>query len=206
MMVQETQARETVGVATASLGPTLWSGERGLFCKEGEYWTLGYDGHLCRLKDTQGLAHLVQLLRSPGTEFHALDLARGSVTGPNAAGEAQAPVPLTGQEREADLQVGHLGDAGEWLDAQAQASYRHRVAELREELQAAKTLGRIAQAEAAEQEIDALVAELARATGLGGRDRRAASAAERARQSVTRAIKSAVHKIAAHHPELGRHL
>src|SRR5262245_30903847 len=50
------------------------------------------------------------------------------------------------------------------------------------------------------------MAELARATGLSGRDRRAASAAERARQSVTRTIKSAGNKIAGHLPELGHHL
>ncbi len=44
---------------------------------------------------------------------------------------------------------------------------------------------------------------LAHATGLGGRDRRAASAAERARQSVTRSIKSAVNKITEYQPILG---
>src|SRR5262249_22623855 len=152
-----------------------------LFRKEGEYWTIGFRGQLCRLKDTQGLAHLAQLLRSPGTEFHALDLVRGSATGTEAREGSGATLVLKGQDREADLQVGNLGDAGEWLDQQAKASYRHRLVELREELQAAKSRGRIPQAEAAEREIDALVAELARATGLGGRDRRAASAVERAR-------------------------
>jgi hypothetical protein len=203
MRVQETQPRETVGAARASTVPNSWSPDQALFRKEGEYWTLGYAGQFYRLKDTQGLAHLAQLLRSPGTEIHALDLVRGSATGPRAAREAAAPVPPEVPDREADLQVGYLGDAGEWLDAQAKASYRHRLAELREELQTAKALGHIAQAEAAEREIEALVAELARATGLGGRDRRAASAAERARQSVTRTIKSAVNKIAEHLPELG---
>src|SRR2546425_114782 len=206
MRVQETQPREIVGAARASSEPNAWSSDQGLFRKEGEYWTLGYAGQLCRLKDARGLAHLTQLLRSPGTEFHALDLVRGNSTGPLASRDAEATVASKGQVREADLHIGNLGDAGEWLDAQAKASYRHHLAELREELQAAKTLGRIAQAEAAEREIDALVAELARATGLGGRDRRAASAAERARQSVTRAIKIAVDKITGHLPELGRHL
>jgi hypothetical protein len=38
---------------------------------------------------------------------------------------------------------------------------------------------------------DFLVAELARAVGLGGRDRRAASHAERARLNATRAIRAA---------------
>jgi hypothetical protein len=180
--------------------------DQGLFQKEGEYWTLGYAGHLCRLKDTRGLAHLTQLLRSPGVEFHALDLVRGNATSPRAGRDAEATGASTGQVREADLHVGTLGDAGEWLDQQAKANYRRRLAELREELQAAKALGRIAQAEAAEREIQALVAELAHATGLGGRDRRAASAAERARQSVTRALKIAVDKITAHLPELGHYL
>ena len=206
MRGQETRPRETVGATTASSEPHAWSSDQGLFRKEGEYWTLGYAGHLCRLKDSRGLAHLTQLLRSPGIEFHALDLVRGNATSPRAGRDAEATVPLKGQVRDADLQIGTLGDAGEWLDQQAKANYRRRLAELREELQAAKTLGRIAQAEAAEQEIEALMAELAHATGLGRRDRRAASAAERARQSVSRAIKLAVDKITEHLPELGHHL
>src|SRR5713226_2020122 len=53
--------------------------EKGLLRKEGEYWTIGYDGRVFRLKDTKGLVYLVQLLRSPGTDFHALDLVGGAV-------------------------------------------------------------------------------------------------------------------------------
>src|SRR5258706_2546829 len=171
MIVQENQPREPVGAIRAGSAPNSWSPTRGLFRKEGEYWTLGYAGHLCRLKDTRGLAPLAQLLRSPGIEFHALDLVRGSATSPLAGRDAEATVASKGQVREADLHIGNLGDAGEWLDKQAKANYWHRLAELREELQAAKALGRIAQAEVAEREIQALVAELAHATGLGGRDR-----------------------------------
>src|SRR5437667_12698633 len=81
MRVQETQPREIVESAMASSEPHAWSSDQGLFRKEGEYWTLGYAGQLCRLKDARGLAHLTQLLRSPGTEFHALDLVRGNSTG-----------------------------------------------------------------------------------------------------------------------------
>lgn len=203
MMVRETQVRETGGVATASLGLPPWSGERGLFCKEGEYWTLGYAGALWRLKDMRGLAYIAQLLRAPGTAFHVLDLVRGSATSADAREYGGAAVGSEGQAREAELPMGTLGDAGAWLDEQAKLAYRRRVTELREELQTAKALGQIAQAEEAEREIDVLVAELARATGLGGRDRRAASAAERARQSVTRSMKSAVNKIREYQPILG---
>ena len=55
-------------------------------------------------------------------------------------------------------------------------------------------------------ERDFLVRELARAVGLGGRDRRMGSASERARASVTRAIRQAMARIRAHLPPLGEHL
>ena len=65
--------------------------------------------------------------------------------------------------------------------AQARSAYRLRVEELRADIDEALEAGRLESAEALQAELDALVAELARAFGLGGRDRRAASAAERAR-------------------------
>ena len=55
-------------------------------------------------------------------------------------------------------------------------------------------------------ERDFLVRELARAVGLGGRDRRAASASERARSGVTRAIRQGIARIGEHDPQLGEHL
>ena len=42
--------------------------------------------------------------------------------------------------------------------------------------------------------------------GLGGRDRRAASHAERARLNATRAVRAAMANLAAANPSLGRHL
>jgi non-specific serine/threonine protein kinase len=47
---------------------------------------------------------------------------------------------------------------------------------------------------------------LARSTGLGGRDRLAASAAERARISVTKALKASIRRIEGESPTLGKHL
>ena len=58
-------------------------------------------------------------------------------------------------------------------------------------------------AEAIQEELDQLVAQLAAAFGLGGRDRRAASAAERARLNVTRAVRAAIAKLADALPEGG---
>jgi hypothetical protein len=96
----------------------------------------------------------------------------------------------------AGIHIGGLGDAGEVLDEQAKAVYRRRLSELRAEMEEAKELGQVARAERVEEEIDALTRELSRAVGLGGRNRRAASPSEKARQSITKSIKSALERIA----------
>ncbi|MBM3226501.1 MAG: hypothetical protein FJZ47_22275 [Candidatus Tectomicrobia bacterium] len=64
----------------------------------------------------------------------------------------------------------------------------------------------LARATQAQAEIEWLSHELAAARGLGGRDRQVGSDAERARSTLTKAIKTAIHKIAQHHPALGHHL
>ena len=51
-----------------------------------------------------------------------------------------------------------------------------------------------------------LVRELVRAVGLGGRDRRAGSRSERARASVTRAVRQAMARIREHNSPLAEHL
>jgi hypothetical protein len=98
------------------------------------------------------------------------------------------------------------GDAGALLDPKARAAYEARVRELREEQAEAEQNGDAARATRAGEELDAIGAELARAVGLGGRDRRAASAVERARVNVQRRLRDALERIREHDPELGRHL
>jgi hypothetical protein len=168
------------------------------FRREGEYWTVTYDGTVVRLKDTKGLRHLARLLAHPGREFHAVDLEAaggGRPAGPRA--------PAGGGELAARPD---LGDAGTMLDATAKAAYRARLAELRAEIEEAEGGNDPARAAKARDELDFLVAELARAVGLGGRDRRAASHAERARLNATRAIRAAVANLARANPALGAHL
>ena len=51
--------------------------------------------------------------------------------------------------------------------------------------------------------MDAIAEQLAAAVGLGGRDRRSSSGAERARSAVTKRIKEAINRIGAVIPPLG---
>ncbi len=70
----------------------------------------------------------------------------------------------------------------------------------------ARALGDPERAARAGEERDFLVAELAGAIGLGGRDRRMGSPSERARVSVTRAIRAALARIGDQSSALGDHL
>ena len=203
-------ARETPpnpGAATTTAPRSGSSAERAIFCKEGEYWTIGYAGKIFRLKDTKGLACIAHLLAHPAKEFHALELAQGA-TASSEPGESDVAILRSNvhELEQAGIHARRLGDAGQLLDDQAKATYRRRITELREEQAEARTLGRVERAEEAEREMDALVAELSRATGLGGRDRFAASSSERARQSVSRRITNALSRIADHHLPFGQML
>jgi tetratricopeptide (TPR) repeat protein len=154
-----------------------------VFRREGEYWLVVFEGRTVRVRDLKGMRYLAQLLAHPGREFHVLDLVAAE----------------TGQ------QVA-LGDAGEVLDERAKTAYRRRLAEIEEDIEQARALGDADREAQADAEREFLVRELAAAVGLGGRDRRAASASERARSGVTRAVRQGIARIGEHHPELGEHL
>jgi non-specific serine/threonine protein kinase len=97
-------------------------------------------------------------------------------------------------------------DVGPMLDVQAKAEYRARVTELQEEIEEAESFNDPERASKAREELGFLARELAGAVGLGGRDRKSGSDAERARVNVTRAIRTALKRIADHDPVLSRSL
>jgi tetratricopeptide (TPR) repeat protein len=169
---------------------------RNAFRREGDYWSVTFEGHTVQMRDVKGMRYLARLLADPGREFHVLDL----VAAENAAGARVHRGSAAGVSG-----VG-LGDAGEMLDAQAKDAYRRRLSEIEQDIEEGQVNGddeRVAQADA---EREFLVRELSRAVGLGGRDRRASSASERARAAVTRATRNAMARIADHHAQLGEHL
>jgi tetratricopeptide (TPR) repeat protein len=168
------------GVRRAALTATLRRDDRG--------WVAECGFARSRLRDTKGLRYLAELLRNPGLERHALDLV-DRVEG-MAADD-------TGVDRR------RLGDAGELLDGRARIAYRHRIEALRVQIDEALAAGADEDAHAHQGELDELVDQLAQAFGLGGRARRASSAAERARVNVTRALRAATAALGEALPEAG---
>jgi hypothetical protein len=170
--------------------------DENVFRREGDYWSVAFEGHTVRLRDLKGLRYLARLLADPGREFHVLDLVAVERGWSGDAGR--------GAERGLGSSSGL--DATVLLDAQAKEAYRRRLAEINEDIEEARVLSDGERAAQAEAERDFLVRELARAVGLGGRNRRGDSASERARASVTRAVRQSMARIHEHHPRLGEHL
>ena len=92
------------------------------------------------------------------------------------------------------------------LDDRARAEVRARLLDLEAEIDEAGRWHDPERAERAALERDALVAELAAATGLGGRARRLGDQSERARKTVTARIRDVLERVERAHPPLGAHL
>jgi hypothetical protein len=128
-----------------------------------------------RLPDGKGPRYLAELLAREGRPVPAVELV--------ASGR------LDGD------------DEDDSPDPAAQEALARRLDELADELEQAETWNDLARAERARQEREELAQDLAAAVGqAGGNDR-----AERARQSVTKAIKGTIRRIAREDGELGRH-
>ena len=157
-----------------------------LLVQDGPWWTAGCGDTKVRLRDSKGLRYLAELIAHPGVERHAIDLV-----------DLVEGVAPDGPDRHA------LGDAGHVVDASARAAYRRRIEDLRTGVEDALDAEDDDRAARLQTELDDLVAELARSFGLGGRDRRASSTAEKARLNVTRALRAALAKLIEALPEPG---
>ncbi|WP_234318249.1 transcriptional regulator [Streptomyces sp. NRRL S-244] len=167
----------------------LDTAEPDTFVREGEYWRVVFDDRRVSVRDSKGMHHLARLLAAPGREFHVLDLAAADTADPVAA-----------------ARLARAGDAGPLLDDRAKRMYRRRLAEIEDDMEEARAGNDIARREQAELERGFLIDELARAVGLGGRDRHAGAASERARAAVTQAVRKAIGRLRDASPALGDHL
>jgi tetratricopeptide (TPR) repeat protein len=150
---------------------------------EGGTWHIQYEGIDVHMPDLKGLWHLRELLARPHQPVAALALV-----------EASSDEPLA------------TADTGPMLDREALRQYRRRLAELDVALDAAALRGDHERHTQWAAEREALIGELKRATGLGGRPRRSGSPAEKARVNVTRTIRHAIGELAPRAPGLFAHL
>lgn len=161
-MEQVSERRASAGGAIRRSGP-----RPGTIRPDGTRWELALDGRRVRVPDLVGMRYLAELLTRPGRPVPALALASRGL----------APRSPSRQDV---------------LDADAREAYAARARELAADVAEAEADNDIARAERLRLELDALVDELESATGLRGRPRSFADPAERARSSVSKAIKRAI--------------
>jgi hypothetical protein len=149
----------------------------GALRREGRHWLVALDNHRVLVEDLAGMGYLARLLAQPGAEVPALVLADGDAV----------PEPTRQTV----------------LDDRARAAYGRRAKDLVDELSMARRDADRCEVQRLEAELDALAAELDRATGLGARSRAFTGPGERARTAVRKAIKRALDEIEAADPEIG---
>lgn len=149
--------------------------------RDGDDWLIEAGTEQARLRDNRGLHYLQRLLQAPREEISVLDLV--------ADGAGLHPPP-----------------ADAVLDAAAAAAYRERLETLATELAEADERGDQAVGERLEAERQAVLAELRRATGLGGRTREQSAETEKARVNVTRTLRTALDRLAEVAPLCAGHL
>jgi tetratricopeptide (TPR) repeat protein len=188
-------ARVAAALDGAEAGSTdTPAGATATFRREGEIWTMAYGGRTVRLHDLKGFRYIADLLGSPGRDIFALDLlAAHAARGWEESGLLELERPASTSDEPV-------------LDERAKAEYKQRIRELADETDEARSWHDPERVRKLESEMDAIAQELRRAVGLGGRDRQMLSPAERARVSVTKAIKVAIRAIAKDCPQMAKHL
>ena len=62
-----------------------------VFRREGDYWSVIFEGHTVRVRDLNGMRYLARLLADPGREFHVLDLVAAETGSGAQADTAKRP-------------------------------------------------------------------------------------------------------------------
>ncbi len=145
---------------------------------------LKYDGEMVLMEDARGSSYLARLLAEPDRIVPAANLL-AAVVGIDSR--------IT------------TGTSGRLLDDEAMATYRQRYSELQVDLAEAESRHDLGRIEQLQSELEAFGTEIARATGLGGRNREHTDA-DKVRKSVSMAVTRAIDSIHNEHERLGRHL
>lgn len=163
----------------AKTAPIVRNANLPMFRNEGELWSLRFDGLALQLLDMKGFHDLAELMAHPHEPIHCLDLAG---------------------------RVSESSGSDAVLDPRARRELTSRAQSLQAEIEKAESMNDRGGVDRAREELDQIAETLSQAFGLAGKPRRFGGAVERARTAVTWRIRSAIRKITAAHPALGRHL
>ena len=206
------------------------SPNRRIFRKDGNSWTICFDGKLISKPDSVGLSHIAQLLGNPGKRIYAKDLRAAQLESsihptsllrrtsdgkidPSSVREKEEVVPVTARKKEDDNNGGggdHVAlmgpNAGDVLDREAEVQYRATLRKLEKDLAEAEAAGDVEKVDKNRQDIAWISRELKKAFSRGGAPRKMQSEEKKANDAVRVAINRALNDLEKAHPALWRHL
>jgi hypothetical protein len=200
----EVTPTEPTASATTEGAPVMMQAQDATQCtwkKKGKYWEITYSGNSFDLRDTKGMNTIAILLQNPNKDFTSVELAR-AVENNGATGS-----PLSdGELLEEGLSISDADDGGEILDERTKQEYWEKINELREHKRIATESGEYEKAEKCDNEIDTIIEELKRRTGLVGKSRQFGGQSEKARTAVAHRVKDAIAKIKQEKNPIGAYL
>ena len=166
---------ETLG--KGGMGDLISRAVRGIACLpavpmyaltcEGDFWHLTYERRTTHVKDGVGPKYLAVLLANPGMEVFCPDI-------------------ITAAHGNPAMRISQSNDYA--ADKEAIRQYKN-LCELKEDLAGARKLNDLGRQDKLQDEVDLVAEHLQKLYGLRGRTRKLSSDAERARTSVTNAIR-----------------
>ena len=154
-----------------------------VFRKNGQVWTLAFEGKTIHLQDAVGLGYIAELLRIPHRPISAVQLVGADVKTSNLA--PVSGIPLT--------------------DERGLRAVRAELAKMKTALTRLPENDRAHRGDLP-QKISRLKEYLGEVQNHRGRAREVAGVEERSRKSVSKAIRQTIDHISVRHPDLGHHL
>jgi hypothetical protein len=177
--------------------------QANVFRRDGEKWTVTFDGVTKHFSDTKGMHYLRLLLAHPNREFGAMELVN-LVDGQPAPDRSLQTTPRALED--SGLVQSDLTDAGEIMDPEYRRHVQQRLGEINEEIQRASLREDLKEEERLEEEKEKILQIAASALGLGGGSRKADDPPEKARKLAQRHVQRTRGKMEKEHPALHDHL
>lgn len=177
-----------------------------MFRKDGDKWTVSFNGTTKSIDDLKGMHYISYLLASPRQNFYALQLV---TTYAKYSGQLDHSSDGKSSIQQSNNRTSNSGDytketakVGEILDPKT----KEIMEDLRDQRDEAKRNNDYERLPNIEEQIEALQSQIIKATGLFGRRREFSDENKKARNAVGMAISRAIRKIKRQHPKLGSYL
>jgi hypothetical protein len=172
-------------------------GEERRFRKTSDFWEVAFNGTSMPVKHTNGMEYIAHLLGSPGHSFGCVELAQ-------AASRVSPSGTKVSAEVKAELSSGFTRHPVQ--SSEALARIKDAVDRIDKELADAEAQCDSERAEHLRTEKEAILANVKKSIGRGGRVRAFSDEEENARKAVSAAMARAIERMRKSHPALADHL